>query len=162
MDTSVLIALVDPTHRVHVSATALVGRMQPTDLQFVSSVSLGEIHTGIETNLLARGTRPPNAQLTLAQAQARSPLIVDEHVARFYGMLKAAMVVHYMPNVSRSRRGAFIENWIDQATGQRLGVNENDLWICAQALERDIYVVAADSDFQRVAVAEPRLKLILL
>ncbi len=162
LDTSVLIALVDPANRFHGAANSTVGAMLATDLQFVSSVTLGEIHTGIESNLRTRGTRPPNAQQTLSLAQARSPLVIDENVAHSYGSLKAAMVARYMPNAGRSRRSAFIENWIDQATGLRLGVNENDLWVCAQALERDIFVIAADSDFQKIADAESRLKLILL
>ncbi|HZP78644.1 MAG TPA: PIN domain-containing protein [Pseudolabrys sp.] len=72
------------------------------------------------------------------------------------------MVVHYMPNASRAQRGQFIENWINAATGFRLGINENDIWICSQALERNIIVVSTDRDFERVRDAEPRLNLLLL
>lgn len=162
LDTSVLIALVDRQNAFHQSATDFTAAMTEADLQFVSSISFGEIHTGIETNFRVRGTRPPNAQQTLALAQTHSLLAVEEHVARSYGALKAAMVTHFMPNASRSQRGHFIENWISMATGLRLCVNKNDLWICAQALERDIHVVSTDSDFERVREAEARLRLTLL
>lgn len=161
-DTSVLIALVDPQSTFNRAAKDVIAAMQEGDLQFVSSISFGEIHTGIETNLRIRGQRPPNAQQTLTLAQTHGLLTIDDHVARSYGALKAAMVARYMPNASRAQRGRFLENWIDQATGLRLGVNENDLWICAQAIERDIFVVSTDGDFERVREAEPRLKLILL
>ena len=88
--------------------------------------------------------------------------LVNEHVAHAYGNLKAAMVARYMPNATRAQRGQFLETWINQATGLRLGVNENDIWICSQALERDIFVMSADGDFERIREAEPRLRLILL
>lgn len=162
LDTSVLIALVDPRSPFNRAANDVMAAMLPTDLQFVSSISFGEIHTGIEVNFNVRGQRPPNAQQTLALALTHSLLIVDEHVAQTYGALKAAMVVRYMPNSSKSQRGQFIENWINHATGLRLGINENDIWICAQALERDIWMVSTDSDFDRVREAEPRLNLLLL
>src|SRR5579862_2097169 len=152
-DTSVLIALVDARNRFNGAANDALAAMQVNDLQFVSSISVGEIYTGIETNFRVRGVRPPNAQQTLALAQARSLLTVNEHVAQAYGSLKAAMVTRYMPNTNRSQRGHFLENWIDQATGLRLGVNENDLWICSQALERDIFVVSTDGDFERIREA---------
>lgn len=162
LDTSVLIAMVDSKNPFSQAVSDFVSAMSATDLQFVSSISLGEIHTGIEINFRNRGSRPPNAQQTLAQAQSRVLLAVDEHVAKTYGELKAAMVARYMPNASRARRGQFIENWIDLATGARLGINENDLWICSQALERDITVVTTDSDFDRVRDAEAKLKLLRL
>ena len=161
-DTSALIALVDPRNEFSRVANDLINAMQADDLQFVSSISFGEIYTGIEVNFRVRGTRPPNAQQTLALAETHSLLTVDEHVGKAYGDLKAAMIVHYMPNASRSQRGQFLESWINQATGLRLGINENDLWICAQALERDIFLVSTDGDFNRVREAEPKLKLILL
>jgi predicted nucleic acid-binding protein len=162
LDTSVLIALVDSQSPFSRAANDAMASMQSSDLQFVSSISFGEIHTGIEANFRIRGQRPPNAQHTLALARTHSLLVVDEHVAHTYGGLKAAMVVRYMPNASRSQRGQFLENWINQATGLRLGINENDIWICAQALERDIFVISTDSDFERVREAEPRLKLLSL
>lgn len=161
-DTSALIALVDPRNSFNKAVNDALSAMQSSDLQFVSSISFGEIHTGIETNVRIRGQRPPNAQQTLALAEKHSLLTVDQNVARTYGVLKAAMVAHYMPHSSRSQRGQFLENWINQATGLRLGINENDIWICSQALERDISVISTDGDFERVREAEPRLKLLLL
>ena len=67
-----------------------------------------------------------------------------------------------MPKASRSKRPEHLERWIDHITGQRLGVNENDLWICAQGFERDLHVLTCDQDFERVQTAEPRLKVSVL
>ena len=72
------------------------------------------------------------------------------------------MVSTFMPKASRNKPPAHLEDWIDHATGKRLGINENDLWICAQGFERDLHVLTCDGDFARVQTAEPRLALSVL
>ena len=162
LDTSVLIALVDPTHVFHGTATSVIGAMTATDLQFVSVVSLGEIRTGVASVQRVHGRTPVHATQVLAAAEAREPLRVNNHVANAYGELKAAMVNRFMPKASKNKSPAHLEDWIDHATGKRLGVNENDLWICAQGFERDLNIVTCDSDFLRIQEAEPRLLLRIL
>jgi predicted nucleic acid-binding protein len=162
IDTSVLIALVDPDHVLHDVAASAIGAMAASDLQFVSVISIGEIGTGIASVQRVHGRTPIRAAQVLAAAQERNPLEITNHVAGAYGHLKAAMVSKFMSKASRNKSPAHIEDWIDHATGRRLGVNENDLWICAQGFERDLHVITCDNDFLRVQEAEPRLALTLL
>jgi predicted nucleic acid-binding protein len=107
-----------------------------------------------------KGQRPLTAAQTLKQAETYDLLEVDRHVALSYGQLKAAMAARFLKKSSQRR--AHLEEWIDNATGSRLNVNENDLWICAHAHERDICVVACDRDFERVRVAAPDFQLHLI
>lgn len=162
LDTSVLIALVDPAHVLHATAAAAIDAMNADDLQYVSAVSIGEIRTGVVSVQSIHGRTPTHASQVLAAAQARPLLSINTQVAVIYGDLKAAMVSTFMPKASRSKSPAHLEDWIDHATGKRLGINENDLWICAQGFERDLHVLTCDSDFTRVQAAEPRFVLSVL
>lgn len=162
LDTSVLVALVDPNRVLHNAAKSAIDMMAGDDLQFVSAISIGEIRTGVVSVQRIHGRTPVYATKVLAEAQARSLLLINAHVAEAYGDLKAAMVSKFMPKSSRSKSPAHLEDWIDHATGKRLGINENDLWICAQGFERDLHVITCDTDFARVQEAEPRLALSVL
>jgi predicted nucleic acid-binding protein len=162
LDTSVLIALVDPTHVLHPTVAGMIDGMSGDDLQFVSAVSVGEIRTGVASVQYIHGRTPTHASQVLAAAQARTLLSINTQVAVIYGDLKAAMVSKFMPKSSRNKPPAHLEDWIDHATGKRLAINENDLWICAQGFERDLHVLTCDGDFARVQAAEPRLALSIL
>lgn len=162
LDTSVLIALVDPDHVFHGAATNAVAAMAPGDLQFVSVISIGEITSGVASVQRVHGRTPVHATNVLAAAQQRSPLQINNHVAEAYGSLKAAMVAKFMPMASKKKAPAHLEDWVNHATGKRLGLNENDLWICAQSFERDLHVITCDRDFLRVQEAEPRLTVSVL
>lgn len=161
LDTSVLIALVDSKHTHHAAARRALSLMSASDLQFVSAISIGEISTGVASIQKVHGRTPLHAYQVLAEAQSRSVLNVTPQVGEAYGALKAAMAAYFMPN--SKNRPAFLEDWIvDVVTGKRLGINENDLWICAQGFERDLNILSCDGDFERVQKAEPRLKVQIL
>lgn len=162
LDTSVLIALVDPAHALHETVVTVIDAMSGDNLQYVSAVSIGEIRTGVISVQKIHGRTPTHASQVLAAAQARTLLSINTQVAVTYGDLKAAMVSTFMPKASRNKPPAHLEDWIDHATGKRLGINENDLWICAQGFERDLHVLTCDGGFIRIQAAEPRLALSVL
>ncbi len=57
----------------------------------------------------------------------------------------------------------WVEAWSDRVTGQLLQFDENDLWIAAQAVERNLVVVTSDPDFTRIiAPAVPELRVQLM
>lgn len=49
-----------------------------------------------------------------------------------------ARVQKYLAKILRRDRPKYIEQWVDRATGQKLGIDENDPSVCAQAKERDL------------------------
>lgn len=159
-DTSTLIALMNDRHAFHRAANDFMDALAEQDLRFVSPISLGELHSGVESIFAIKGQRPLTAAQTLQRAESYGRLAIDHHVARVYGQLKAAMASRFLAKASARR--SHLEDWIDNVTGSRLNVNENDLWICAQGFERDLIIVSCDSDFRRVREAEPRLQLELI
>jgi tRNA(fMet)-specific endonuclease VapC len=60
-----------------------------------------------------------------------------------YGALRASVFEKYAPN-ARRRSGLRPEQLIDPATSQELGIQENDLWIAAQAMEYNLVFVTND------------------
>lgn len=66
---------------------------------------------------------------------------VDPVTADIYGSLKAAIFDQFGPKEKTKRRKTKITE---------LGFDENDLWIAAIALQHNLTIVSADSDFERI------------
>ncbi|PSB04935.1 type II toxin-antitoxin system VapC family toxin [Merismopedia glauca] len=66
---------------------------------------------------------------------------VDGTTATLYGQLKATLFNRFAPKEQNKRRKTKIA---------QLGFDDNDLWIAAVALQHDLILVSADSDFQRM------------
>lgn len=66
---------------------------------------------------------------------------IDEYTADLYGQLKTDLFNQFAPKEKSKRRKTKITN---------LGFGENDLWIAAIALQHNLTIVSADSDFQRI------------
>jgi tRNA(fMet)-specific endonuclease VapC len=73
------------------------------------------------------------------------PMVLDITKATriYYGLLRASIFEKYAPN-ARRRRGLRPEQLIDPVTSRELGIQENDLWIAAQALEYNLVLVTND------------------
>jgi tRNA(fMet)-specific endonuclease VapC len=74
-------------------------------------------------------------------------------------VLKAMLATHYLPNVTKQFRTKYVEDWIDKFTGKVLGIDDNDLWICAQSCEMN-FTLIADDKMNRIKKAAPKLKII--
>lgn len=66
---------------------------------------------------------------------------LDEETAIIYSRLKIAIFNQFAPKDQAKRRKARI---------QTLGFDDNDLWIAATALQHNLTLVSADSDFTRM------------
>jgi tRNA(fMet)-specific endonuclease VapC len=66
---------------------------------------------------------------------------VNDVTATIYGQLKAALFKQFAPKEKEKRRRTNITD---------LGFDENDIWIAATALQYNLTVVSADSDFVRM------------
>ncbi len=67
-------------------------------------------------------------------------------IAEIYGLLKGKLVTAFGPKDKTQRRNF---------NPQSFGFGDNDLWIAATAIQYNLTVVSADSDFQRIQQVEP-------
>lgn len=158
LDTSALSPLVDSSHPKHGLATTLIANLSSTPM-YVSVLALAELAFGLELHEKAHGTKVPNAEQMLSDALNYPRLWVEHHTAAEYASLRATVAVFYLPNVTKQFRKKWVEDWVDRYTCKKLGVDDNDLWICAQALEMN-FTLIADDKMNRIGKAEPKLKLL--
>jgi len=70
---------------------------------------------------------------------------IDEETAIFYSQLKAAVFNQFAPKDKNKRRSTSIGD---------LGFDDHDLWIAATAIQHNLILVSADSDFVRIRQAQ--------
>jgi predicted nucleic acid-binding protein len=76
-----------------------------------------------------------------------------------YAELRKNLAVTYLPNLIRSNRPRWVDQWMDRVTQETLQIDENDLWICAQAREWNLALFTTDEQlFTRIAKADPSIK----
>ena len=131
-------------------------KMAPNSIQYVSAISLAELRFGVRWAEQKSGSQAPRARGVLTNAEEYAVLDVTRQTAEAYGELKSLMAVKYLKNTRPPR---WIEDWEDGSTGKKLQIDENDLWQCAQAKERNLVFVTADRRIQRIADADPALRL---
>jgi tRNA(fMet)-specific endonuclease VapC len=92
---------------------------------------------------MAERSRARENNLALVQRFLQGIYIynVDETTATLYGQLKASLFNQFAPKEKSKRRKTKMTH---------LGFDENDLWITALALQQNLTIVSADSDFQRI------------
>ena len=132
--------------------------------QYVSTVSLAEFWFGVRIAEARCHSQAQEFRRRLANARKYPVLDITKHTSDEYSKLKSCMAIKYLlkPNVLRRSRPRWIECWVDKATGRKLGIDENDLWQCAQAKERACVFVTADRGIQRIADADPGLRLCII
>ena len=127
--------------------------------QFVSAIALAELAYGVSLAEADVSSRSPQLRQQLAKAHDYGVLAITKHTSAAYAELKARLARTYLPKLLKKDRPRWVEEWVDKATGQKLQVDENDLWICAQARERGLVVVTADRGMDRIAQIDDRVRL---
>lgn len=114
----------------------------------ISVVNLGEIDYGYNVMTKKERSREDEFRQFLSGID---PWIVsiDKHVAKMYGMLRARLFEKYSPN-DKKRKGLRPEQLIDPVTSLSLGIQENDLWITAQATVFNLILVTNDKKMVRI------------
>lgn len=162
LDTSVLSAHLDPSHHRHGDVRKAVEALDRNAAQFISAISLAELTFGVRMAEAFGGGSLPGLHQMLLAARAYAVLNVAHHTSAAYAELKTNLAKRYLAKASRRDRPRWLEEWVDKTTGQRLQVDENDLWMCAQVKERDLTLVTADDRMRRIADADPEVQLLIL
>jgi tRNA(fMet)-specific endonuclease VapC len=159
-DTSALSAYLNEGHSFHASASARIDALPSDSLKLVSIITLAEIDYGIRLAERAGSARLVEYRERLEIIKRYAPLDMTGHTSESYAELKACIASH-MSRRPNKKMPRWIEDWIDNSSAKRLQIDENDLWICAQAKERDLILVTGDDDIRRVTSYDPSLRIIL-
>ena len=162
LDTSFLTTLLDPNHPKHAEARRAEAALDVGAVQYVSIVALAELIFGCRT-AVKFGHGPLVAfEEKINKAKAYPLLEPTKHTAEEYGELKAILAKTYLKSALRKDRPRWIEEWVDSATGQKLQVDENDLWMCAQTRERNLVLITTDRKMVRISQADPTVQLLII
>ncbi len=167
IDTSVLSRMLDATHADHGMVKAWEASLPATSRKLLSVVAIAELRFGLA---LAQAAQRRAVLTNLCQiinaADKHTPLEVTRATAQEYAQLKAAVVEKFLPNRLQQRSNKAWgnpEDWTDEYTGRALRTQENDLWQCAQSIERDLMFVSCDSGMGAIEKASAgKLKLLRL
>ncbi len=133
----------------HQNVVANVARVRVPDAQtgyvprfFMSVVTLGEMEYG------HRAAPTPDAKkqteyTKFVREQCPVALELTWHVAEQYGQMRAWLFNKCGPNANKSKAKR-AEQLVFPSPGQELGIDENDLWIAAQAMTHDLVLVTHD------------------
>jgi len=162
LDTTILSIYLDPAHRFHAEKRRALEVLPAAAPHYISAVALAELTFGADLAVaIGKGDLPALREM-LQKARAYAVLDLTHHTAAAYAKLKSRLATKYLVKPLRRDRPKYVEDWVDKATGKALGVDENDLWMCAQAKERYLVLVTTDGKMQRIADADPEVHLLIL
>jgi tRNA(fMet)-specific endonuclease VapC len=126
---------------------------------YVSSVALAELTFGVRLYEACKGALP-KANGVLSEANGYPMIDVTRHTGAEYAELKKNIAVKYLKvPLSRDDRKRWIETWVDKNSCQTLMIDENDLWQCAQARERNLVLVTIDGRIKGIYEADSVLQV---
>lgn len=108
----------------------------------VSVVSLGEIEYGHRV-ALAADPKAQAAYRAFVRQELPEAFELSRDATEAYGELRARLFNKYAPGHRRKPK-MLPEQLIDPTTAKELGIQENDLWLCAQALAHGMVLVSND------------------
>ena len=109
---------------------------------WISAISLGEIQYGHAAEPAGAG---PVRESFVKFVRDKFPQVlgVSRHTPEPYGRIRAILFEMFGPKSRKSKKKR-PEELCDPTTGRELGIDENDLWIVAQAAERNLVLVTHD------------------
>jgi tRNA(fMet)-specific endonuclease VapC len=132
-----------------------IQRLPAGTLLVISAITLGEIEYGLRALDAA-----PDFEAEFAgfiHEQLPMVLSVTATTRIDYGSIRARLFRKYAPGELR-RKVRWPEQLLDPVTGLTLGIQENDLWIAAQAVEHNLVLVSNDR-LTRLREAAPELRV---
>ena len=139
LDTNILSYWVNENARQHERVTEVISAL-PKDIPvFMSAISWGEMQFGARLNAK---TRLPETDCHLFEKTFLTAP-VTRHTDQHYGKIKARLFEKFSPKELRSKEKR-LSMLVDPVSGEQLGVDENDVWIVAQAIERNLVLVSND------------------
>lgn len=160
LDTNLVSVLYDARRVNHLTVRRAIAALDPAAPQLVSAITIAELHFGLA---LSRAAGQPLSHIEACIERANDhPLAeVGRHTSAAFAHVKSSIALQRLD--VRRRIPRWVESWTDRVSGQLLQIDENDLWIAAQAVERNLVVITSDRDFTKIiGAAVPDLRVQLL
>ena len=148
VDTNILSYLFSENHRFHDPVKRGFEALPAEAPIFVAAIVLGEIEfghrcvSGEDTDIQHRFNRFVTESFPHVMDVRRS-------TRKAYGMLRANLFDRFAPR-NRKSKTKRPEELVDPTTAKQLGVQENDIWITALALEHNLTLVTHDMKMRRL------------
>ena len=159
LDTNTLSYWVNARSPYHAAVESVIDDLPEKTPLVVSAVTLGEIEYGLHASGKISTAHHPEFEQFVAK-WFRVVLSVTKSTASYYGPLRARLFERFggADNKTEARRP---EQLADPATGEKLGVDENDVWIAAQAIEHTLVLVTHDRLHRIRSVTKDELNLMV-
>ena len=159
LDTCVVSALLDGYHKNYQNVRLSDEAIETGAPRFVSRITIAELEFGFRLHEAATGIPYPRAKEILKRVQEYGIREISKHTPIEYAELRKNLALTHLPDLINNNRPRWIDNWIDRATGEKLQIDENDLWICAQARENNLVLFTTDEKMiTRISKADPSIR----
>ncbi|MBY5523555.1 PIN domain-containing protein [Rhizobium leguminosarum] len=160
LDTNLVSVLYDSQRPNHQTVRQAIRNLDPQAPQLISAVTIAELRFGLA---LSRAVGRPlhHIEACIGKAEEHPLAGIGRYTAEAFAHVKSSLAQQRL-NLQR-RIPRWVEGWTDRVTSQVLQIDENDLWIAAQAIERNYVIVTSDRDFINViapALTELRVNLV--
>lgn len=127
----------------HPKVTDRLKQLPPGTPLRISVVTVGEMEYGHRVESPAGLTGVQSDFQKFVGTVLPVVISVTSSTTPFYGEIRARLFERFAPRKKRS--GLRPEQLVNPVTGQLLGIQENDVWLAAQAWERNLVLVTNDS-----------------
>jgi len=124
-----------------------IGQIDKTSIIYLSSIVWGEVIYGAKANK----TFDFKSYSDFIHQSKPIILPIDKRVSDVYGELRASLFEKYIRKGKNKRP----EQLIDPVTATEIGIDENDLWITAQAITYNLTLITNDK-MQRIFSITPK------
>lgn len=144
LDTCVLIDMINAKNPGHDAVWRRFRELPEESPIYTSSVVLGKLYVG--PRLYAKDAEAACREISRHLSEnGIIPRQITDHTANCYSELKTAAMRKYDRDTVKSKnRAKWPEDWAEPSSGRKLGVDENDMWIAAQAIEQNLVLVTND------------------
>ena len=160
IDTNIISVLYDASRPNHQSIRSSLAGFGHESVQLISVVTIAELRFGLALSQAAG--RPMDHIKACIRSAEQHPLAeIGRYTGESFAYIKSEVAKSRLDIHRRIPR--WVEGWTDRATGEKLQIDENDLWIAAQGLEKNLVVVTSDKDIKDIvgdAVPELRVEII--
>ena len=142
LDTNIASWLLDAQHKRHSDASGFVSNAGGDSHIYISRVTIAEIQYGYKVYANVNQTRKQAIEQRLKLFQPRE---IDRHTTEPYSDIRAALFQQFVSKAKKGKAtGRRPEELLDNTSGRELGIQENDLWIAAIAVQYNLILVTQD------------------